>query len=138
MKKIVLFALLITVVLLASCASTDDSSFGKIYDRHTGLILAGSTTYTVRSGDTLAGISRQVYPNGYYYPVIMLASKNVILDPDKIQPGMQLTVPNLQVNLNNPDGKKAVKGVILDLSRVENGRGRKETAKGMRDLANSL
>ncbi|MCL2184431.1 MAG: LysM peptidoglycan-binding domain-containing protein [Treponema sp.] len=143
MRKIALSALIIAVFLFASCATkVSDDSFSKIYDKHSGLIVAGATKYTVKSGDTLANIARNAYGGvetpAFYYPVIMLASKNTILDPDKIQPGMELTIPNLQVNLANPEGRSAVKGVILDLSNVERSRKRTETADGMRKLANSL
>ena len=144
MKNIIFSILLITLILFASCATSKvtDDSFKKVYDKHSGLILTGASKYTVKSGDTLANIARNVYTGtqnaGFYYPVIMLASKNVVLDPDKIQPGMELTVPDLQVNLNNPESKKSVKGVILDLSGIERSRKRTDTADGMRNLANSL
>jgi len=145
MKRTILVTVLVISVLLAavSCKSTGglvtDDTFNKIYAKYANrLILDGAQSYTVKSGDTLVNIARSLYNNGYYYPVIMLASKDVVLDPDKIQPGMTLTIPDLQKNLDNPGAKAAMKGVILDCAAIENDRGRAETAKGLRDHSNSL
>jgi len=136
MKKIAFVLILaICVMTVFSCKSTGkvtDDTFRKIYDKYYGdLILDGAQKYTVKSGDTLAQISNAQYGDGYYYPIIMLASKDTVLDQDKIQPGMTLVVPDLQKNLNDQKAKEAIKGVIVDCSRIENSRGRKDTAKGL-------
>jgi len=148
MKKTVLVTVLvISVLLAASCKSTGgqaggtvtDETFSRVYNKYANrLILEGAQSYTVKSGDTLAHIARSLYNDGYYYPVIMLASRDVVLDPDKIQPGMTLTIPDLQKNLDNSGAKSAIKGVTLDCADIENDRGRADTAKGLRDHANSL
>ena len=137
MKKFSLFvALIIGAVLVVSCASAGkvtDETFAKIYDKYyENLILDGAQKYTVKSGDKLVDISKANYPDGYYYPLIMLASRDVVKDPDKIQPGMELIIPNLQKNLADAKAKESIRGVILDCSRIEDSRGRKETAKGLR------
>jgi len=144
MKKMVSIAVLLIVasLLVFSCKSTgkvNDSTFKRIYDRYfTHLILDDAQRHTVTSGDTLVRIANQYYGNGFYYPVIMLASRDVVLDPDKIQPGMVLTVPNLEKNLSDPNAKASVKGVILDCANIEEDRDRADTARGMRNLSNSL
>ena len=143
MKKII-FTLLILSVLLASCATkpagiTDDT-FNRIYDKYFDkLILEGAQTYTVVSGDTLSKISGQYFENEYYYPVIMLASRNEVVDPDKIQPGMNLTIINLEANLADNGARAAIKGVIHDCEPIERER-RPEGhgADALKALAGSL
>ena len=50
-------------------------------------------TYTVKAGDTLSKISKQFYGDGNAYMKIFNANKDKLKDPDKIQPGQQLTIP---------------------------------------------
>jgi Tfp pilus assembly protein FimV len=143
MKKIALFLVLaVSVMLAVSCKSSQrvtDDTFRAIYNKYyDDLILEGAKEYTVKSGDTLAQISNTLYGDGYYYPVIMLASKNVVLDQDRIRPGMTLVVPVLQTNLDRPQSRAAVKGVLLDCAKIEDNRGRKNTAAGLRDHADKL
>ena len=139
MKKFSFVLLILSVLLVLSCASggkVTDEQFAKIYDKYySNLILEGAQKYTVKGGDRLAEISRSFYTDGYYYPLIMLASKDVVSDPDKIQPGMELTIPDLQKNMGDAKAKASIKGVILDCARIEDKRERKDTAKGLRDHA---
>jgi hypothetical protein len=102
-----------------------------------GLILTGAKSYTVKRGDTLSGIAWRQYNNGYYYPVIFLASKDVVLDPDIIEPGMQLTVPDLRINLNDARAKANIRNYLLEIAGVEDQRNRRGTANGIRKEANS-
>lgn len=51
------------------------------------------TMYTVKSGDTLSKISREVYGDANKYPVIFEANKPMLSDPDKIYPGQVLYIP---------------------------------------------
>jgi len=62
----------------------------------------------------------------------MLASKDVVLDPDKINVGMVLTIPDLQKNLNNVKASRNLKQFLLEVAKIEEDRGRKPTADGMR------
>lgn len=50
-------------------------------------------TYTVQAGDSLSKISKQVYGNANDYMKIFEANRDVLSDPDKIQPGQTLKVP---------------------------------------------
>jgi len=146
MKKTLIFAMVIVSLLAVSCKSTPktaeevtDEVFSKIYARYEkGLILTGAQSYTVKSGDTLAHISHEFYGTGFYYPVIMLASSSVVKDLDKIQPGMVLTIPDLEVNKNDNSAKRSMRGVMLDCADIDDVRSRHETAKGLRELANTL
>lgn len=151
--KRVLFCtvLLASLVLTMACKSppppaaaesaepTTEEAFKNVYDRYRGgLILDGAETYTVVSGDTLVRISRIKYKDGFYYPVIMLASSEVVLDPDKIEPGMQLKIPDLKRNLDNADAKESIKGFLVEIAVIEDTRNRHGTAEGLRRLADTL
>ena len=54
-----------------------------------------STFYTVKSGDTLGKIAKQVYGDAGKYPVIFEANKPMLKDPNKIYPGQSLRIPPL-------------------------------------------
>ena len=50
-------------------------------------------TYTVKAGDTLSKISKQFYGDANEYMRIFYANRDKLKDPDKIQVGQQLSVP---------------------------------------------
>jgi nucleoid-associated protein YgaU len=50
-------------------------------------------TYTVKAGDTLSKIAKQFYGDSNQYMKIFNANTDKLKDPDKIQPGQQLTIP---------------------------------------------
>ena len=52
-----------------------------------------SRTYTVKSGDTLSKIAKEMYGDAGKYPQIFEANKSMLKDPDKIYPGQVLRVP---------------------------------------------
>lgn len=54
---------------------------------------AGAQTYQVKSGDTLSKIAKQFYGDAGAYMTIFNANRDKLSDPDKIQPGQQLTIP---------------------------------------------
>jgi hypothetical protein len=105
--------------------------------RPTELVLDGAETYTVVRGDTLSKIARNKYRNGFYYPLIMMASSNVVKDQDKITPGMRLIIPNLQANLNDSIARASIKRYLLEIASITE-RKRPRDATGLRSLANSL
>jgi len=123
MKKVVLTAaLIISVILAVSCKSSPkdmDERYGDLYDANTGLDLTGAGTYTVRDGDTLSAISRNAYNDGFYYPIIMLASRGVVVNPDKIRPGMSLTIPDLERNKANDNSRKSMKNCLNGFAAIE-------------------
>lgn len=49
--------------------------------------------YTVKSGDSLSKISKEVYGDANQYPKIFEANKPMLKDPDKIYPGQVLYIP---------------------------------------------
>lgn len=50
-------------------------------------------SYTVQKGDTLWKIAKQFYGKGSAWPRIHEANKDVIKNPDVIQPGWTLRIP---------------------------------------------
>jgi len=50
-------------------------------------------TYTVKAGDTLSKIAKQHYGNANPYMKIFEANKDLLRDPDKIQVGQVLKLP---------------------------------------------
>ncbi|MCP4046427.1 MAG: LysM peptidoglycan-binding domain-containing protein [Gammaproteobacteria bacterium] len=51
--------------------------------------------YTVQSGDTLSGISRKMYGSSNKYMKIFEANTPLLEDPNKIFPGQELVIPDL-------------------------------------------
>ena len=54
-----------------------------------------STYHTVKSGDTLSQIAKEVYGNANAYVQIFEANKPMLSDPNKIYPGQTLRIPPL-------------------------------------------
>jgi nucleoid-associated protein YgaU len=56
---------------------------------------AGSAgqTYTVKAGDTLSKIAKELLGNASAYPKIFEANRDQLSDPDKIKPGQVLKIP---------------------------------------------
>jgi hypothetical protein len=95
----------------------------KVFNQYrSGLILTGAKQYTVQSSDTLSRLANREFGagNGYYFPVIMLASSEdaVIQDPDVIEPGMHLTIPVLKTNLDDANARANIKAYLKDISEV--------------------
>jgi nucleoid-associated protein YgaU len=59
-----------------------------------GVGSTGSTRrYTVKSGDSLSKISREFYGNAGDYMKIFEANRDKLSDPNQIQPGQELVIP---------------------------------------------
>jgi nucleoid-associated protein YgaU len=50
-------------------------------------------TYTVKAGDTLSKIAKEMLGNANAYPEIFDANRDQLSDPDKIKPGQVLKIP---------------------------------------------
>ncbi len=108
-----------------------------------GLILEGATNHIVIRGDTLSRIALASYGrgNGYFFPIIMMASRDQVKNPDLIEPGMDLVIPDLQKNLDDPETRAHIKAFLNDLIRVYGNSNSPYAAtmyRNLTDLANSL
>jgi LysM repeat protein len=54
---------------------------------------SATRTYTVKAGDSLSKISQQFYGNANEYMKIFEANRDLLNDPNKIQPGQALKIP---------------------------------------------
>lgn len=84
------------------------------------LVLEGAKEYKVQYGDTLSKIANKFYGkgNGYYFPIIMLASADTVQDPDTIEPGMVLTIPDLNKNLKETSVHPKLKEFFIEIADV--------------------
>jgi nucleoid-associated protein YgaU len=58
-----------------------------------GVGSTGHRTYTVKSGDTLSKIAKEHYGNSGDYMKIFEANRDVLTDPNTINPGQTLKIP---------------------------------------------
>ncbi|MCQ2598558.1 MAG: LysM peptidoglycan-binding domain-containing protein [Treponema sp.] len=127
MKKISILLIVAAVFGMASCKSAPASqeavnkAFETVYVNYADLALAeGATKYEVKSGDTLTAIAKANFGdgNGYYFPLIMLASSDVVQDPDLIAPGMELLIPDFDKAMKNDSIKPRLKSFFKEISDV--------------------
>jgi hypothetical protein len=96
-------------------------AFEQVYDIHQDLlILDGAQNYVVKKNDTPSRIALKFYGrnNGYFFPLIIMASRDVILDPDLIEIGMNLVIPDLQKNLDDQESRERIKAFLLDIAAI--------------------
>ena len=114
-----------------------------------GLDMTDAVDYTVVFGDFLSEITRTFYGhltdvgsagtrNGFYYPMLMLASGGQIKDPDFILEGMKLKIPDLKKNLANADSRRAIREVIVQTAILYGNKRLADEEAGLRRLADSL
>ena len=59
-----------------------------------GAAAGGGQTYTVKPGDSLSKIAKELLGDGNAYMTIFNANKDQLSDPDKIKPGQVLKIPS--------------------------------------------
>ena len=113
------------------------------------LDLTGAQQHTVEEGDTLSAIARRFFGdltnvgyagtrNGFFFPVIIAASDVSITNPDFIEPGIVLMIPDLRRNLDNPAARQAIRYSLLEAAALYGIRDRPLEGEGLRRLADSL
>jgi hypothetical protein len=130
----VIFAMLITISCKSAPAAAEPVSspesiaFTDAYQSVLPLILDNAEHYVVKQGETLTRIARIKYGRGnaFFFPLIMAASKDQktvnIVDPDKIEPGMELVIPNLEANCSDPAISERIKALLLSVAEIYKGR----------------
>jgi len=89
-------------------------------ERAHALVLDGAELYTVIIADTLSHIARLKYGavNGYFYPLIIMASRDIVEDQDLIEPNTVLTIPDLQANLADARARASMKNFFLEIAEI--------------------
>jgi hypothetical protein len=142
----VLFAVIGFTALLAGCENNPKpkpppppppaepvQEYHDAYLRHhNDIILDRAQRYTVQRRDSLVSIAKRFYQDGSFYPLIFAASDEVA-DPDKIELGIILIIPDLALNLNDAKAKKSLDELMLEMAAIEESRGRKKTAEMLRN-----
>jgi hypothetical protein len=136
-------SVLIAALALLACASCISAtlSFESVYiEFRAELDLANAKSYKVVRGDTLSKITIAFYGEdyGYYFPMIMGASSRVVTHPDKIVPGMVLTIPDRKRNLANPIIRANIKKQFLRVASIYRREGNAFVADRLAETANGL
>jgi LysM repeat protein len=76
-----------------TCNLTVDSSLPQPAVAAPAEAPAAEKTYTVKSGDTLSKIAKELYGNANEYHKIFDANTDILDSPDKIQVGQELKIP---------------------------------------------
>ena len=146
MNKKVVFGLLIvalSIFVIAGCGSTpaqDPAPPPPRTDQPRGLILDGAANYTVAQGDTLADIAARRYgeSNMYFFPLIRLANASAVSDPDVIEVGTVLVIPDLQRNLNDSGASGLLRADMLAVAGQYDRQSKPNAAARLRNLANRI
>jgi len=56
----------------------------------------GARSYTIEKGDTLSAIAQRVYGKASHWTRIFEANRDTIDNPDRIQPGQVITLPEIE------------------------------------------
>lgn len=124
----------------ASCVSAT-LSFESVYiEFRSELDLSNAKSHKVVKGETLSGITKAYYGDdyGYYFPMIMGASSRVVTHPDKIAPGMVLTIPDKKRNLANPLIRANIRKQFLRVAGIYRREGNAFVADKLVETANGL
>jgi LysM repeat protein len=148
MKKFVFCFPLVLLLVFSSCRTIPaDKEFDVLYDKYSAtLISGGEKQYIVKKGDTLTKIAKAHYgiENGYYFPIIMLASnvdnndRTTLLDPDLIEPGMDLIIPDLSKNLKDDKVRGELKQYFNEFADVYTFKNDKNTRQAIKNIASSM
>jgi nucleoid-associated protein YgaU len=78
---------------LTADITIDSNGVGNSTAADSAAVPGRNASYTVRPGDTLSKISQQFYGNANRYMKIFDANRDVLTDPNKIEPGQSLQIP---------------------------------------------
>jgi len=142
MKKAVSILCLAALICSAGASCVSASlSFDSVYiEFRSELDLGNAKSHKVVRGETLSGITKDYYGDeyGYYFPMIMGASSRVVTHPDKIVPGMVLTIPDRKRNLANPLIRMNIKKQFLRVASIYRREGNAFVADKLVETANGL
>ncbi|MDR1143772.1 MAG: LysM peptidoglycan-binding domain-containing protein [Spirochaetaceae bacterium] len=145
MKK-VFFGLLIVLIsfVVVACGGTPAPAPAPVADvppppppPRGVIILDGASNYTVIKGDTLSNLAAGKYgeANRYFFPLIQLGSAGIVKDPDVLEVGDKLVIPELQRNLNDAGANAAVRAAMLATAAQYERQGKPNAASILKNLA---
>jgi hypothetical protein len=73
----------------------------------------------------------------YIFPIIMVASRDIVTDPLLIEPGMKLTIPDLKENID-PKNRMQISFLLGDFSGIYSKKGDRRTGDRFFSLAMKL
>ena len=79
--------------IVADIRALNDAPAPQAGGAHAGTSAAPAQTYTVRAGDTLSKIAKELLGSAGDYPRIFEANRDQLSDPDTIKPGQVLKIP---------------------------------------------
>ena len=151
MKNNIVFGLLIlalSILVIAGCATpppkpepapapTSGPAPVATVEPSEGLILEGAFTHVVERGDTLSDLAASNYgwSNMFFFPLIRLANDYEVPDPDAIEVGMNLTIPQLQPNLDNFTASGLLRNDMLSVADQYERQNKPNAAHALRNLA---
>lgn len=71
----------------------DDDKMPDFSDVNAGSSSTAERIYEVKSGDTLSKIAKQEYGDANAYMTIFEANRDILNNPNMIQPGQKLKIP---------------------------------------------
>ncbi|ULQ58463.1 hypothetical protein K7I13_07710 [Brucepastera parasyntrophica] len=74
----------------------------------------------------------------YWFPVIMTASEGVVINPERIIPGMNLVIPDLQKNINDEGARAVMKESFLTVAEDYRRIGKGGVAEKLVKIADTL
>ena len=104
------------------------------------IVLDNAQYYTVRRGDCLIFIAKRFYgtEKGNYFPFIIAGTEEKIEDPDEIEVGQKLTIPDLKAAVSTEESKNYVKQTFYDVADKYEAKGKPGMAAQLRAIAAGL
>jgi len=104
------------------------------------IVLDNAQYYTVRRGDCLIFIAKRFYGSekGNYFPFIIAGTEEKIEDPDEIEVGQKLTIPDLKAAVSTEESKNYVKQTFYDVADKYDAKGKSGMAAQLRAIAAGL
>ncbi|MDR2662184.1 MAG: LysM peptidoglycan-binding domain-containing protein [Treponema sp.] len=148
MKK-VFFGLLVVLIsfVVVACGGTPAPAPAPVADvppppppPRGVIILDGASNYTVVKGDTLSNIAAGKYgeSNRYFFPLIQLGSAEIVKDPDVLEVGDKLIIPELQRNLNDVGANAAIRAAMLVTAAQYERQSKPNAASILKNLATRI
>lgn len=104
------------------------------------VVLDNAQFYTVRRGDCLIFIAKRFYGSekGNYFPFIIAGTEEKIEDPDEIEVGQKLTIPDLKAAVSTEESRSYVKQTFYDVADKYDAKGKSGMAAQLRAIAAEL